>query len=285
MTMENREDEQKENMNGEMDLDGMPPEEQAQPGGRLHRFRKGVFIVPSLVTSAAFFCGFYTVVASINGDYYKAAWAIILAMILDGLDGRIARAMGATSNFGVEFDSLSDLMSFGLAPAILMYNWVLQPYGRLGWMAAFLFALCGALRLARFNIQQSDIRKDHFVGMPIPAAAWLLAATVLLTNGALEMEKAPGMVMLATVYTLALLMVSNVPYRNFKYIDTKKRRPFHLFLWIVLFLFIVALFPHHMLFAMAAAYMLHGPVEWFLSWRKGADDPTPNPEEETSGPM
>ncbi|MDH5637522.1 MAG: CDP-diacylglycerol--serine O-phosphatidyltransferase [Nitrospinota bacterium] len=283
--MDTHEQNHTENSNGEVDLNGIPPEEQMEPGGRLHKFRKGVFIVPSLVTSAAFFCGFYTVVASINGDFYKAAWGIILAMILDGLDGRIARAMGATSNFGVEFDSLSDLMSFGLAPAILMHNWVLQPYGRLGWMAAFLFALCGALRLARFNIQQSDTRKDHFVGMPIPAAAGLLAATVLLTTGALEMEKAPGVLMLVTVYALALLMVSNVPYRNFKYIDTKKRRPFHLFLWMVLFLFIVALFPHHMLFAMTLAYMAHGPVEWLLALRKGDGDSEQHPEEETSGPM
>jgi CDP-diacylglycerol--serine O-phosphatidyltransferase len=241
----------------------------------MHRFRRGVFIVPSLVTSMAFFCGFYAIVASINADFYKAAWAIILAMIFDGLDGRIARAIGATSNFGVEFDSLSDLMAFGLAPAILTYNWVLQPFGRAGWMAAFLFALCGALRLARFNVQRSGERKDHFVGLPIPMAAGVLATTVLLTHGALEIEKAPGMAILLTVYILALLMVSNIPYRNFKYIDTKKRRSFHLFLGIVLFFFIAALAPHHMLFAMAAAYTLHGPIEAALSRRKSPPPPTP----------
>ena len=248
----------------------------------LKRFHRGVFIVPSLVTSAAFFCGFYTIIASINGEFYKAAWAIILAMIFDGLDGRIARAMGATSDFGVEFDSLSDLMAFGLAPAILMYNWILQPYGRVGWMAVFLFALCGALRLARFNIQQTNTRTDHFVGIPIPAAAGLLATTVLLSHGPLEGMEVPGELVLFVVYGLALLMVSNIPYRNFKYIDRKKRSTFKIFLWVVLFLFVVALFPHYMLFAMGVTYMLHGPVEWLIAWfrkigssQEQADDPAP----------
>ncbi|MDH4184946.1 MAG: CDP-diacylglycerol--serine O-phosphatidyltransferase [Nitrospinota bacterium] len=262
----------------------MDPLGAPEPVKGLHRFRRGVFIVPSLITSAAYFCGFYAIIASINGDFYKAAWAIILAMIFDGIDGRIARAMGATSNFGVEFDSLSDLMAFGLAPAVMMYNWTLQPYGRIGWMAVFLYALCGALRLARFNIQQSDVKKDHFVGMPIPAAAGVLATTVLLTHGALEMEKVPGVIILVAVYVLALLMVSNIPYRNFKNIDRNKRRPFHLFLWILLFFFIVALFPHHMLFLTAVVYMLHGPVEWMLAWRAAPVDPEAVSKETSTEP-
>ncbi len=231
------------------------------------KVKRGIFIIPNLITSAAFFCGFYSIIASINGDYYKAAWVIILAMFLDGLDGRIARATGTTSNFGMEFDSLSDLIAFGAAPAILMYDWVLQPFGRIGWMAAFLFALCGAMRLARFNTTQTEETKNHFIGLPIPAAAGLLATTVLLTRGALELEKAPATIIVITVYALALLMVSNIPYHNFKNVNLRKRRTFHIFLSVILFTFVVALFPHHLLFAMALVYASSGPVEWI--WRNG----------------
>jgi len=231
-----------------------------------HRLRRGILIVPSLVTTAAFFSGFYAIVASINGDYYTAAWVIILAMFFDGIDGRIARATGATSRFGVEFDSLSDLIAFGAAPAILMYNWVLQPFGKVGWMAAFLFCLCGALRLARFNTQVETGPKDRFVGLPIPPAAGLLATTVLLTKGALDMERAPTLVILITVYAVALLMVSNVPYHNFKTLSMRSRRPFHILLGMILVIFVVAQFPHHLLFAMAVIYALSGPLEWL--WRR-----------------
>jgi len=237
--------------------------------------RKGIFIVPSLITSAAFFCGFYTIVASINGHYYTAAWVLILAMFFDGIDGRVARATGSATNFGLQFDSLSDLIAFGAAPAILMYNWVLQPFGRLGWMAAFLFALCGALRLARFNIQGDETPKDRFIGLPIPPAAGLLATTVLLTRGALEVEKAPAILIMITIYILALLMVSSIPYHNFKHLDLSRRKPFHIFIGVILIVFIVAQFPHYLLFAMATVYTLHGPALWLwankdVSWAEKA---------------
>lgn len=245
--------------------------------GRLEKFvkiRKGIFIVPSLLTSAAFFLGFYSIIASINGEFYKAAWAIIFAMLFDGIDGRVARATGATTAFGVEYDSLSDLIAFGAAPAILMYNWVLHPFGRIGWMAAFLFAICGALRLARFNTQSSEVRQDRFVGLPIPAAAGFLAATVLLTRGALDLQKAPEILIVAAIYVLALLMVSNIPYRNFKKVDLARRKSFHILIVVILFTFVVVQFPHYMLFAMALIYVLHGPVELWRSlqgeglWKK-----------------
>lgn len=229
--------------------------------------RKGIYIVPSLITSASFFCGFYAIIASINADFYIAAWMIILAIFFDGLDGRIARATGATTNFGVEYDSLSDLMSFGAAPGILMYNWVLQPFGRLGWMAAFLFVICGALRLARFNTQTSETRKDRFVGLPIPAAAGLLAAVVLLTRGALDVDRAPAVLVMIATYILALLMVSNIPYRNFKQVDLARKKPFQLLMGVLLFAFVVAQFPHHMLFAMGVAFAIHGPIEWYWARR------------------
>ena len=251
------------------------PETVAAPGtveeeGRLAPFgaiRKGIFIVPSLITSASFFCGFYSMIASIQGDYYTAAWVILLAAFFDGLDGRIARATGSTTHFGVEFDSLSDLISFGAAPAILMYNWALQPFGRIGWMAAFLFALCGALRLARFNTQSSEVLKDRFVGLPVPAAAGLLASIVLLTRGALDLDRAPAILIVITVYLAALLMVSNIPYRSFKKMDLTRKRPFNMLVGALLFVFVIAQFPHHLLFALAVAFTLHGPVEWWVERR------------------
>ncbi|VAX16063.1 CDP-diacylglycerol--serine O-phosphatidyltransferase [hydrothermal vent metagenome] len=246
------------------------PASERKPLIKNPNLRRGIFIVPSLITSAAFFCGFYTIVASINGHFYTAAWAIILAMFFDGIDGRVARATGSTTNFGLQFDSLSDLIAFGAAPAILMYNWVLQPFGRLGWMAAFLFALCGALRLARFNVQGDETPKDRFMGLPIPPAAGLLATTVLLTRGALEVDKAPAVVIMVTIYILALLMVSSIPYHNFKHLDLSRRKPFHIFLGVVLIVFIVAQFPHYLLFAMAAVYALHGPAQWLWA-NKDAD--------------
>lgn len=236
---------------------------------RLNKIRKqGIFIVPSLITSASFFCGFYAIVSSINGSFYYAAWAIVFAMLFDGLDGRVARATGATTEFGVEYDSLSDLIAFGAAPAILMYNWVLVPFGKIGWMAAFLFVICGALRLARFNTQSSEIRKDRFVGLPIPMAAGLLATIVLLTNGALEINKAPAVIIVVMIYLLALFMVSSIPYRNFKHVDLTRRKPFHIVIFVILAVFIIVQFPHYMLFTVASLYCLHGPVEWFWNNRK-----------------
>lgn len=246
-----------------------------EPFIRHTNLRKGIFIVPNLITSAAFFCGFYTIIASINGQYYTAAWTIILAMFFDGIDGRVARATGSTTNFGLQFDSLSDLIAFGAAPAILMFNWVLQPFGKIGWMAAFLFALCGALRLARFNTQTDEAPKDRFIGLPIPPAAGLLATTVLLTRGALEIDKAPAILIMVTIYILALLMVSSIPYHNFKHLDLSRRKPFYIFFGVVFIIFIVAQFPHYLLFAMAVGYVIHGPIEWLwinrnLSWKEKA---------------
>ncbi|MGK7346731.1 MAG: CDP-diacylglycerol--serine O-phosphatidyltransferase [Candidatus Nitrospinota bacterium M3_3B_026] len=238
--------------------------------GRLEKFqniRKGIFIVPSLLTSAAFFCGFYSIIASINGDFYRAAWAVIVAMFFDGIDGRVARATGSATAFGVEYDSLSDLVAFGVAPAILMYNWVLQPFGKVGWMAGFLFVICGALRLARFNTQSSEVRKNRFVGLPIPPAAGFLATVVLLAHGGLEIKKIPAVLIVAAMYALALFMVSNIPYRSFKQVDLARRKPFHIFLAVVLTTFVVVQFPHYMLFAMAMAYALSGPVEFGLELR------------------
>ncbi|HJM83468.1 MAG TPA: CDP-diacylglycerol--serine O-phosphatidyltransferase [Nitrospinota bacterium] len=232
------------------------------------KFQRGIYLIPNLITAAAFFCGFYSIIASINGNYYQAAWSIIFAIFFDGLDGRLARAMSATTQFGVEFDSLSDLIAFGAAPAILMFNWVLQPFGRIGWMAAFLFVLCGALRLARFNTQATDglAVEDKFIGLPIPPAAGLLACVVLLTRGTLEIEKAPAILVVIAVYVLALLMVSTIQYRNLKNLELGRRKSFHILVGAILFFFTIAQFPHLMLFAMAVLYVIHGPMEYL--WGK-----------------
>src|SRR6185437_325860 len=140
-----------------------------------------IYLVPNFVTTANLFCGFYSIVASIQSDFTIAAWAIVAAGIFDLLDGRIARLAKATSEFGSEYDSMSDLVSFGLAPAILQYQWSLYPFGRLGWMVCFIFMMCGALRLARFNVNIEVVPKGHFQGLPIPMAAGILSTLVIFS--------------------------------------------------------------------------------------------------------
>ncbi|NTW99850.1 MAG: CDP-diacylglycerol--serine O-phosphatidyltransferase [Geobacteraceae bacterium] len=141
--------------------------------------RKGIYILPNLFTTGSMFAGFYGMIAGINGDYRTAAICILVSAVFDGLDGKVARATGTTSKFGVEYDSLADLVAFGVAPGLIMYFWALKPFGRLGWLAAFLFVVCGALRLARFNVQVETVESKRFVGLPIPAAASMVASTVL----------------------------------------------------------------------------------------------------------
>ena len=145
------------------------------------KLRRGIFLLPNIFTTLNLFCGFYSIIASTSGKFLAAAVAIIIAGVFDWLDGKIARATNTTSRFGVEYDSLADLVSFGMAPGIMMYLWALQPLGRIGWLAAFLFAACGALRLARFNTQFGSISSKHFIGLPIPAAAGMNAVGVKTT--------------------------------------------------------------------------------------------------------
>ncbi len=239
-------------------------------GPRLERYgaiKKGIYIVPSLITSAALFSGFYAIIASINDQFYMAAWAILLAIFLDGMDGRVARLTGATSHFGVEYDSLSDLVAFGVAPAIMMYNWVLQPFGKIGWMAAFLMVICAALRLARFNTQTVEVAKNRFVGLPVPAAAGLLATIILLTRGSQELDGVTAILVVITVYSVALLMVSNIPYTSFKHIKLGQKRPFHKTLWVILIALMIAMFPHTILFLLGVVYVGQGPLEWLWNSR------------------
>ena len=181
------------------------------------KIKKGVYLLPNLITSASLFGGFYAIIASLDGNFEYAAIAIIISGILDGLDGRIARLTGSSSKFGVEYDSLADLIAFGLAPGVLIFTWALRPFGRYGWLAAFLFVVCGALRLARFNVQITTIESKRFNGLPVPAAAALICSTVLMFFyiGRGE-EMVRHVTVLVLVYALAFLMISNVHYYSFK---------------------------------------------------------------------
>jgi len=225
--------------------------------------KKGIYILPNLFTTASLFFGFYSIIASIGGDFSKAAIAIIISCILDGLDGKIARVTNTTSKFGAEYDSLSDLVAFGMAPAILAYSWALISFGRYGWLAAFLFVVCGALRLARFNVQIGIINSKVFNGLAIPAAAVVIATAVLFFYYLGGEGQFNHVSVLAGTVALSLLMVSNIKYYSFKDMDFFSRKPFMTFVLIIFVLIVIVLEPHIMLFVMALAYSLSGPV-WVL---------------------
>ncbi len=222
-------------------------------------FKKGIFILPSLFTTGNVFCGFYAFIAVMSDNFYLAGVAIVVAIIFDALDGRVARLTKTSSEFGVQYDSLADVISFGMAPALLAYAWVLKPFGRLGWLAAFLFLLCGALRLARFNVTKPDKTGDSFIGLPIPAAAAVIASIVIAFEDVFQAKLDP-MIMVAVVYLLAFLMVSNVKYPAFKKFEFKKRVTFPRFMFVILFIFVVATVPRWALFSLSFIYVLAGPV-------------------------
>lgn len=247
-----------------------------------NRMRRGILLVPSLFTTGGMVAGIYALLSAVNGFHYKAGAAIIIAMILDGLDGRIARMTSSNTAFGKEYDSLSDLMAFGIAPAALLYTWALRPFGRIGWVAVFLFVICGALRLARFNIQPESKYKGNFTGLPIPAAAGLIASTVMLVEEFSLFSSPPGLGTAILAYVLAFLMVSNVPYSDFKRVGWKDRKPFSLLVGSVLVLVVVATFPHVTLFLGLFAYVFLGPIVGFwklfvASRKKDLPEPAGNP--------
>lgn len=227
--------------------------------------RKGIYLLPNLLTSANLFAGFFAIVGAFNGEYVQAATAILIAMVFDFLDGRVARLARAESRFGIEYDSLADLVSFGLAPGVLMYAWALDAYGRLGWAAAFLFVVCGALRLARFNVQIGRVESTHFVGLPIPGAAAVLATSVILDMHFLGLgREIRPVLMLGMTYALAFLMVSNIRYRSFKSYAMGERRPFRILVWAILILVLAAIQPQIVVFGLVLLYALSGPVEHFF---------------------
>jgi CDP-diacylglycerol--serine O-phosphatidyltransferase len=223
------------------------------------KFQRGIFVLPNLLTTGNLFCGFYAVVAAIQGNFLKGAIAIMLAAVFDGLDGKIARVTRTVSRFGLEYDSLSDAISFGVAPGILVYLWALQPFGRLGWLAALLFVACGTLRLARFNAQIDRVGSDYFNGLPIPAAAFMIASTVLLHHRLGGTGTANHVTILIMIYVLSSLMVSTIKYFSFKHAGFFRKMKFNVLVVLVVFLILSAAEPAMASFVIILSYVLSGP--------------------------
>jgi len=224
--------------------------------------RKGIYIIPNLFTTGNLFCGVFAIISVLHEQYLIAAAAILVASIFDVLDGKLARLTNTTSRFGVEYDSLSDLVSFGIAPGLLAYAWALQPYGRLGWMGLFLYIVCGALRLARFNVQVASIERTDFIGLPTPAAA-ILVSTLVMFDGHIFAfgETVRPALTLGLTYLLAFLMVSNIRYRSFKGLDLRDRKPFNVLVGIILAFMVLITIPWIMFFTLSALYVLLGILE------------------------
>ncbi len=205
--------------------------------------RKGIYILPNTLTLCGMFCGFFAILASFKGHYMYAAWAILIANIFDGLDGWVARLTNSTTKFGIELDSLSDLVAFGVAPAVLVYSWALQPFGRLGWGAAFLFVICGALRLARYNVQMGTAESKAFTGLPIPGAGTVIASLVLFYTEIWGVMEGRNYTVLFLPFLLAVLMVSTFRFHGLKELDFKKRKPFWLLVVIVSAFVLIFMYP------------------------------------------
>jgi CDP-diacylglycerol--serine O-phosphatidyltransferase len=227
---------------------------------------QGIFLLPSLLTTGNLFCGFFAIVLTVDYRYTEAALAIFVAMVMDMLDGRVARLMKATSQFGVEYDSLADVISFCVAPAFLLYCFALRDLGRAAWFAAFLFVICGALRLARFNVHTGTSDKRYFVGLPTPAAAAVPASVVILLQGDELARWMLGAIAVGT-YLVALAMVSTFRYWSFKEVAFARRRPGQTLLVVVLAVMIVATKHDVFLFLVFAGYALSGPVRRLIVGR------------------
>ncbi len=211
------------------------------------------------------FFGFYGIINAINGDFKWAAYALVFAALFDLLDGRVARWTHATSRFGAEYDSLSDLVSFGLAPGLLLFLWSLEPFGRLGWLASFFYVACGALRLARYNVQSRESDGGYFQGLPIPMAAGIVASSVLAFHE-LELDATRSWGLLAMTFLLGFVMVSTFPYRSFKDIDFRHRLPFPYLVTGVFVIAIVAIRPEVMLFVLFLSYAILGALFGVFRW-------------------
>ena len=246
---------------------------------------RGIPIAPNLVTTASLFCGFYSIMLSIHGQFLKAAWFILGAVLFDMFDGLVARLTRSQSQFGREYDSLSDLLCFGTAPSILMYLWALHPLDRLGWSAAFLFTACAALRLARFNINTGtvDMQKGDYTGLASTSAGATVAAIVLFFY---EFDLTPADAypysFLFTFYVIALLMVSPLKYRSHKDLNLRARKPFAIMFLAILIFTLIVTHPEMMFLIGFVTYALSGPFEWML--KKLRRQPTPAPVIEMKGP-
>ncbi len=248
--------------------DGEAGESSESDGEKIKRPRRGIYLLPNLFTTACLFAGFYAIVAAMGGRFESAAIAIFIAMIMDGLDGRVARLTNTQSAFGAEYDSLADMVSFGLAPALVVYVWALSDLGKLGWLGAFVYTAGTALRLARFNTQVGRADKRYFQGLASPAAAAVVAGLVWVGQG--YQVEGLSISVLAFVVTVGvgLLMVSNVRYRSFKDLDLKGKVPFVSILAVVLVFVLVSIDPPQVLLLVFAGYALSGPVVTLITLRR-----------------
>jgi len=262
--------------------------------------RRGIYLLPNLFTTGAMFAGFYAIVAAVDSRNEPAAIAIFVAMILDGMDGRIARMTNTTSDFGVQYDSLSDLAAFGLAPALVIYHWSLSGLGKIGWLGAFLYMAAAALRLARFNTQSGSMDKRYFQGLPSPPAAALIAGLVWVGD-TYGLADGKGILYITFPLTIlgGILMVSNIRYLSFKQFDFRNRVPFVSILIVVLIFVFIASEPALVLFVMALSYALSGPILTLIQRRRrhllrtrramrtqhmNTDDREQQPESESQNP-
>jgi CDP-diacylglycerol--serine O-phosphatidyltransferase len=222
--------------------------------------RRGIYLLPNLFTTAALFAGFFAVLASMQGRFEAAALAIFAAMVLDGLDGRVARLTNTQSDFGAQYDSLSDMVAFGIAPALVVYEWTLRGLGKVGWLAAFVYTAAAALRLARFNTQIGIADKRYFQGLPSPSAAAIIAAGVWVgANQDIEGSHVSWAAVFITTFA-GLLMVSNFRFHSFKEIDLRGRVPFVVTVVVMLAYAVILLHPPVVLFVGFASYAISGPV-------------------------
>jgi len=252
----------------------MQPGNETEPlapseGVVLRKRRKGIYILPNLFTLAALFGGFYAIVMAMNGRFDQAGIGVFCAMILDSLDGRVARMTNTQSAFGEQMDSLSDMVSFGAAPALIAYEWALKGLGRWGWVAAFVYCACAALRLARFNVNTSVVDKRYFQGLPSPAAAALVTGLVWVMNDLGWDGRQLDWIMFAVALYSGLTMVTNVPFYSFKDVHMKRSVPFAVIVLIALIIAVITIHPPIVLFAVFVIYSVSGYAVYAYRKAKG----------------
>jgi CDP-diacylglycerol--serine O-phosphatidyltransferase len=235
---------------------------------RIENMKKGIYLLPNILTSMGLLFGFYSIINTLSGKYLKAAWAVIFAAVFDAIDGKIARLTKTNTDFGVEYDSLVDLIAFGVAPGLLVYAWALRPFGKWGWLAAFLYVICAALRLARFNVQINTIENRFFQGLPSPAAAGMMVSVIIFFNHLKIPEDIKHLPVLLLTYAIAFLMVSNVRYNSFKNLELAKKKPFSSLFVVILLLIVVGAEPQLMLFSLFLLYFISGPINLLLLYRR-----------------
>jgi CDP-diacylglycerol---serine O-phosphatidyltransferase len=252
--------------------DGNETDTGNSPGTVVRKRRKGIYILPNLFTLAALFGGFYAVVMAMNGRFDLAAVGVFCSMVLDSLDGRVARMTNTQSAFGEQMDSLSDMVSFGAAPALIAYEWALKGLGRWGWIAAFVYCACAALRLARFNVNTAVVDKRYFQGLPSPAAAALVTGFIWIVTEAEISRASVAWPMFALSLYAGLTMVTNVPFYSFKDIHLKRSVPFAVIVLIALAIAVINIHPPTVLFGLFVIYGFSGYVVY--GWRKAKGRPT-----------